>query len=223
MASDPKTDLNENDPLQLFVKKSLEFLTTYKKYFISSFAVILILIVGIVLYIQNQQKLLITAKNNLTEASKKLTKKKYSESEKLFLKVINHSPDINIITRAKLGLSNVYKYQNKYSESVKILNSALEDINKSTDGKSSIEYELLNRALISIHMKSKDCENISKLLSHDFKITKKDDLLLELGRCYEKKGNTKKSLIVFKKLLKEYPKSPFVTNRIKILNSSGKI
>ena len=223
MVSGPKSNLSEDDPLQLFVKKTLNFLANYKAYFISSFIAILLLIIGIFLYLQNQQKLLVTSKKNLMLANKKLNEKKYEESRKLFLDVINISPDINIKNRAKLSLSNVYKSQKKYNDSIEVLNSALKDISENIEGKNAIEYELVYRALISIHMKTKDCHNISKLLSKDFKITKKDDLLLELGRCYEQKGNTKESLKVFKELMQKYPKSPFVTNRIKILNSSGKI
>ena len=62
MVSDPKSNLSEDDPLQLFVKKALNFLATYKAYFISSFIAILLLIIGIFLYLQNQQKLLVTSK-----------------------------------------------------------------------------------------------------------------------------------------------------------------
>ncbi|MFL2932161.1 MAG: tetratricopeptide repeat protein [bacterium] len=223
MTSDPKSNLNENDPLQLFVKKTLLFLSTYKIYLICSSVTIVVLAIGSFLYFQNQEKLLAATKKYLVNANNQFQKEKYNESAKSFLDAISTSPNKNITNRAKLGLSNVYKSQKKYNEAIEILNSAWSDIKNYKEEKNSIEYELIFRSLISIHMKNKNCAEISKLITREFKITKKDDLFLELGRCYTNAGKTEKSLEVFKELLKKYPKSPFVTNQIKLLKSTGKI
>ena len=89
MTSDPKTSLNENDPLQLFVKKCLNFLSTYKKYLIFSFITLFVLVAGSILYIQNQEKELQIAKKNLVRAEEKIKEKKYTESEKIYLSIID--------------------------------------------------------------------------------------------------------------------------------------
>ena len=120
-------------------------------------------------------------------------------------------------------MANVYKSEKNYKKAIETLKSAKIKMGIYKEGKIDIEYELVSRSLISNYMKTNNCEEISRLLKLEFKITKKDDLYLELGRCYTKKGSTKKSLEVFKQLLNKYPKSPFVTNRIKILKSNGKI
>ncbi len=118
-----------------------------------------------------------------------------------------------------MRLSNLYKLQKKYNKSVEILKTTLKE-----EGIAAVERELVYRSFISVYKITAECESISKLLNeNEFRMMQKDDLYLTLGRCYDKKTNNKKSLEVYKKLLQEYPKSPFLTNRIKILNSSGKI
>ena len=219
MTSDPKTSLNENDPLQLFVKKCLNFLSTYKKYLIFSFITLFVLVAGSILYIQNQEKELQIAKKNLVRAEEKIKEKKYTESEKIYLSIIDTNLDQKISLRAKLGLSNLYKFQKEYSKSVEILKTTLKE-----EGITTVERELVYRSFISVYKITAKCESISELLdNNEFRMMKKDDLYLTLGRCYDKKGNSKKSFEAYKKLIQEYPKSPFLTNRIKTLSSNGKL
>ena len=129
--------------------------------------------------LSNQEKLLAATKKYLLNANNQFQKEKYNESAKSFLDAINTSPNKNITNRAKLGLSNVYKSQKKYNEALEILNSAWSDIKNYKEEKNSIEYELIFRSLISIHMKNKNCAEISKLITREFKITKKDIQLAE--------------------------------------------
>ncbi len=93
MTSDPKANLSENDPLQLFVKKSLNFLRTYKNYLIFLFIALFVLFVGSFLYLQSQEKELRIAKINLIKAQEKTKEKKYKESEKIYLRIIKNNPN----------------------------------------------------------------------------------------------------------------------------------
>ena len=216
MALAPKSNLTEKDPFQLFRINCLNFLKKHKNYFIFSFIAILLIVAGSVFYIKRQENSLRIARKNLIEANDKKEKKKYVESEKLYLNIINSNYDKRITLRSKLALSNLYKIQKKYTKSLSLLKSTLQD-----KGIVLIEKELINRSLVSVYSKKTDCNEISDILDkNEFTILKKDDLYLELGRCYVKKGDNKKSLEVYKRLLVKYPKSPFITSRIKILQSS---
>jgi tetratricopeptide (TPR) repeat protein len=153
-------------------------------------------------------------------------KRDYQKSLNLFLKILNDFHESPLIEQSKIWVGILIekmgsdKKIEKLKETIKELEKAKQLEGKSEDYWENREHLIRSQKLLAQGNYEGAIAENQKALSQPDSKSSKDEALFNLGLIYAHFGNPQKdigkSLEYFKRLIKNYPKSPFI-EQVKIL------
>ena len=212
VSNDRRKELEELDPFQETLLKTLEYVKTYKKQLLfmgfGFIAVIVIFSVVIFNIKSSGNKASLLLNETLTKYNKeKDPKKAYWAVENDFSKLLEDYPNTSAGKIAKIKFAKICYDASNFQNALEFYKEALSDFKSDTTIESLILSSLGRTCL--------DLKNYKEAKVYFEKITKKEDALLKdealfnLGMIAEKTGDQSTSNGFYKKIVAEYPDSMY--------------